>query len=409
MKLTAAQRREVIDRAFRALDSKLAVPEGRIDLQGFRETHEASVLHLAETEDFEACVNAMLKDLKLSHVGFFHEAKPRAAGRIAISATFLKADTADGPRWMFQDVHPGGLADHAGIAPGDYLLQLNSEEVVPPSAPTFALASRCTLKIRARTGDVRTVEIDIPGSRDRKRPLIVPDRVVTARRLDNEIAYVRVSMFPGILGMDVARDLTRAVDDLACHRLIVDLRGNSGGGIGCLRLMSLLCADRRGVGYAVGRKQLQDGTGKEQLPQFDRIPDSKLGVLPLAIRFGLAGRSVAVFTEALGERRHHGRCVILQNEHSASASEMVLAFAEEYRLATLVGSPSPGRLVGASSVKVGYGFRLALPVAAYFTWADRNLEGVGVTPMIDVPIDASALRAGRDDQLDKAIQIVNQL
>jgi C-terminal processing protease CtpA/Prc len=380
-----------------------------VDLRAFRESHEASILRLAETEDFEDCVNAMLKDLKLSHVGLFHEAKPRAAGRIAISATFLKAQTRDGVRWMFQDVHPGGLADRAGIRPGDCLLGQNGTEIEPPVAPAFRLGSKCTLRLRVRTGDVRTVDIEIPASKDRKRPLIVPDQVVTTRRLEDDVGYIRVSMFPGILGMDVARDLSRAVNDLDCPRIIFDLRGNSGGGIGCLRLMSLLCADRRGVGYAVGRKQLRHGFHKENLPQFDHIPASKLGVLPLAVTFGLAGRSVAVFTESLGVRKQHGRCVILQNEHSASASEMALAFAEEYRLATLVGAASPGRLVGASSVKVGYGYRLALPVAAYFTWADRNLEGVGVPPAIAVPIEADGLREGRDSQLEGAIRIVTQL
>ena len=40
-------------------------------------------------------------------------------------------------------------------------------------------------------------------------------------------------MFPGGLGMDVARDMTRAVTHLGTSRLVVDLRGNIGGGIGC--------------------------------------------------------------------------------------------------------------------------------------------------------------------------------
>lgn len=409
MTLSIDQRREVLNSVFRALETKLAVPNGEIDLNGTRAAHEAAVLRLSETEEFEQCVNAMLKDFRLSHLGFFHEAKPRAAGRIAIAATFLKAQASDGERWMFQDVHLGGAAANAGIEPGDCLLAHNAREVAPPTQPTFELGQRHILDIRTSKGETRRVEIELPASKDRKRPLIVPDQVVTAKSLENGIGYVRVSMFPGVLGIDVARDLSRAVRDLNASRMIFDLRGNSGGGIGCLRLMSLLCADRRGVGYAVGRKQLQSGFDKEQLPQFDGIPDSKLGVLSLAFRFGLAGRSVAVFTEALGPQKHHHRCVILQNEHSASASEMVLAFAQENELAPLVGTSTPGRLVGASSVKVGYGYRLALPVAAYFTWVDQNLEGVGVAPTINVSMTAEALRAAQDPQLALAREIVTQL
>lgn len=409
MNLMESQRREVLDAVFQALDTKLAAPNGKRNLAAIRSSHENAVLRLADTESFEHCVNAMLKDIGLSHLGFFHEAKPRAAGRIAIAATFLKGDTADGSRWMFQDVHPGGLAAKTAIVPGECLLMHNGKEVAPPDVPTFSFGQKHTLEIRARNGATRKVELDIPPSSDKKRPLIVPTQVVTVTKLQPDVAHIRVSMFPGVLGMHIARDLSQAVADLDCPRLIFDLRGNSGGGIGCLRLMSLLCPDRRGVGYAVGRKQLQDGFEKGRLPQFDSIPDSKLKVIPLAIRFGLAGRSVAVFSENLGPQKHHGRSVILQNEHSASASEMALAFAEEYRLAPIVGNRTPGRLVGASSVKVGYGYRLALPVATYFTWADRNLEGVGVAPTVDEAIHAEALLAGEDNQLRRALEVVTQL
>jgi carboxyl-terminal processing protease len=114
-------------------------------------------------------------------------------------------------------------------------------------------------------------------------------------------------MFPGVLGMDVARDISRAIADLGCDQLVIDLRGNTGGGIGCLRVMSHLCPDRRGVGYSVSREVARRGFTKERLPAFDRIPSSKLGVVPLIFRFARARRSVAVFTEALGCQSHHGR------------------------------------------------------------------------------------------------------
>ncbi|MCL4194890.1 MAG: hypothetical protein KJZ87_24335 [Thermoguttaceae bacterium] len=223
-----------------------------------------------------------------------------------------------------------------------------------------------------------------------------------ARTLPDGIGLLRVSMFPGVLGMDVARDMTRALDEMQCDRLIIDLRGNTGGGIGCLRLMSLLCDDRRGVGYSLGRDAIKSGRTKEQLPVFDRIPASKWGVLPLFLRFARAGRSVAVFSEALGTRPHHGRTAILVNEHSASAAEMVAAFATENQLATIVGTKTAGRVVAGSGLKVGHGYRVALPVAVYRTWRDTNLEGQGVTPDVAVPLDAAALRAGDDTQLSAA-------
>jgi carboxyl-terminal processing protease len=209
--------------------------------------------------------------------------------------------------------------------------------------------------------------------------------------------------------MDVARDISRAIGELGCARLIFDLRGNTGGGIGCLRVMSHLCADRRGVGYSVGRTLVQKGYDKERLPAFDRIPSSKIEVVPLIFRFALKGRSVGVYTESLGGQIHHGRVAMLVNEHSASAAEMVAGFASEYGLATLVGTKTAGRLVVATSAfKVGFGYRIALPVAAYFTWKGTNLEGRGVSPDVEEPVSPQSLWSGKDNQLDRAVNCLEQ-
>jgi len=105
-----------------------------------------------------------------------------------------------------------------------------------------------------------------------QRPIVVPDQVVTASKLSGGVVVIRVSMFPGALGMDVDRDISDAIAELQCARLIVDLWGNTGGGMGCLRVLSHLCPDRRGAGYSVGRTLAQKGYDKERLPAFDRIP-----------------------------------------------------------------------------------------------------------------------------------------
>src|SRR4051794_16671115 len=60
--------------------------------------------------DLELRVNKALARGGLSHVAFFHESAQRAPARYAINATFCTLDTADGPRWVFEDVHEGGPA-----------------------------------------------------------------------------------------------------------------------------------------------------------------------------------------------------------------------------------------------------------------------------------------------------------
>jgi C-terminal processing protease CtpA/Prc len=402
-----AQRRTILNHVLTVVDRKFMGAEPNTG--ALRERHEQKVVGAQTKVDFEDAINGMLRDLGASHVGFFHEATPRAAGRIAIAATFTKADTPDGHRWVFQDVHAGGVAEAAGIRPGDVLLKIGDKDFVPPDATPFALGHTYDLTVRRANGSTSVVQVTIPGSKEKQRPIVVPERVVTASRLADGIGLIRVSMFPGVLGMDVARDISRAVAELACDRLIFDLRGNTGGGIGCLRVMSHLCADRRGVGYSVTRDMMKNGFDKNKLPAFDRIPSSKLGVFPLVFRFVIPRRrSVAVFTERLGNQPHHGRVVILINEHSASAAEMVAAFASENGLATLVGSKTAGRLVAASAYKVGEGYRIVLPVAAFFTWAGTNLEGHGVEPTHSEALSVEGLRTGHDNQIARARSLLSE-
>ena len=67
------------------------------------------------------------------------------------------------------------------------------------------------------------------------------------------------------------------------------------------------------------------------------LPTRRL-FLWLALRYGFIDKSILVVTEGLGPQKFHGRVAILVNEHTASAGEMLAAFAEENGLATIVGT-----------------------------------------------------------------------
>jgi hypothetical protein len=48
-----------------------------------------------------------------------------------------------------------------------------------------------------------------------------------------------VTQFPGTVGIDIAKEIDRGITELnGCSRLIIDLRGNAGGGLAFLRVMS---------------------------------------------------------------------------------------------------------------------------------------------------------------------------
>ena len=85
---------------------------------------------------------------------------------------------------------------------------------------------------------------------------------------------------------------------------------------------------------------------------------------------------------------------------------MVAAFAAENGLATIVGTKTAGRLMGASAFKVGFGYRVALPIAAYKTWQGKMLEGVGVCPNIEVAFNPEAYVQANDPQLDAAVAAI---
>jgi carboxyl-terminal processing protease len=101
--------------------------------------------------------------------------------------------------------------------------------------------------------------------------------------------------------------------------------------------------------------------------------------------------------------------VLLLNVHSTSAAEMVAAFARENQLATVVGTKTPGRLLSGSLFKVGHGFVLGLPAAAYLTWQGTLLEGKGIEPDHIVELSREALRDGRDTQMERAVEVAKQL
>ena len=185
-------------------------------------------------KQFEQRVNRILTSGGLSHVAFFHDSAERAPARYSINATFCVADDADGPRWMFQDVHEGGPAHSAGLRPGDSLLAVDGARVAPPILPTFGLGRDSALTVESGAGDIRQITVVLPkpdpkGKGKGKPPMAEPTSV-TSRVIDGGIGYARVAFFPGANGQRFARDLTSALRQLgSCSRLIVDMRGNLWG------------------------------------------------------------------------------------------------------------------------------------------------------------------------------------
>ncbi|MGC2365447.1 MAG: S41 family peptidase [Candidatus Sulfotelmatobacter sp.] len=368
-----------------------------------------TVLQSGTDDEFERKMQELLNELKTSHTGFRHAKSANVPGRHAISATFMRFNLDGEQRWMFQDVHEGGPAHTAGLRPGDILLQVRNRDLRPPDPPIFPVGEDSQYAVQKPDGKRVTGNLQVPSPRSKKHPVIVPKSVICSQ-LPEGIGWLKVTMFPGVVGIDLAKALDNAFAHLReSTRLIVDLRGNTGGGIGGLRLMSYLTPGKTEVGYSLTRKRKENGYAREQLPRFGRIPSRKSTLIWLALRYGFIDKSIVVVTEGLGPQRFHGRVIVLVNEHTASAGEMVAAFAEENQLATILGTKTPGRLLSGSVFKAGFGYIVGLPVAAYLTWQGKLIEGRGVTPSVSIAQPPEQLLAGEDPQMLRALELARQL
>jgi C-terminal processing protease CtpA/Prc len=267
------------------------------------------------------------------------------------------------------------------------------------------MGKQTSLEIVGRDDQRRTVAVNVARPKGKKLHFVEPT-LVEARHLEDRLGYLKVAMFPGLVGVEVANEISRAVDGLGkIDSLIIDLRGNTGGGIGALRVMSLITPDRIPVGFALDRKRVTPDLDsmKQRFRRFHAIPASKNALWLLALKFApamLAKTPIVLETEGLGHKKFHGRVTILVNHHTASAAEMIVAFAQENNLARIIGEKTAGKLLSATSVKVGGGFRLALPTGAYYTWKGSVLEGTPIEPDELVAFDWQAARANKDSQLE---------
>lgn len=404
-RLTNAQRAAIFDKVAQTVEKQYFDP----NFNGTRWPSRAAeardrIITLSDPDGFEAAVHELVRSLGTSHTGFFHQSVRRLPSRLAIAATFHKIDSSSGPIWYAQDVHEGGPAHDAGLRPSDQLVGINGAAVTSAEQLMFGMGTTAELVVNRDSREI-PVRIDIPNPKSRKQPHSQM-RAVSTSKLAGNVGYLKVPVLPGMLGLDVARELDTAMADLAqCDALVLDLRGHIGGGLGVLRLMSHLTAPKVPIGYTVTRKRAERGYRKEDLPKLDRLPTdlpNPLAIASMAFKFAGRDTSVALVSEGLGEKRWHGNMSVIINEHTISAGEMIAAFVREYGLGSLVGTRTAGRLVPASGKKVGHGYVLVLPRARYFGWCGLEIEERGV--MADVEVE---WLPGEDIQLSRALSLVS--
>jgi carboxyl-terminal processing protease len=98
--------------------------------------------------------------------------------------------------------------------------------------------------------------------------------------------------------------------------------------------------------------------------------------------------------------------VILIDGGSASASEILAGALSEYGKAKLVGTKSFGKGSVQEYIKLNSETALKVTVARWLTPNGKSISEGGLTPDVEVKVTPEDITAGRDPQMDKAIELL---
>lgn len=410
--LDSATRRKIVLRV-REVVLKRHVNMGNVDLDAWSKEVDQRIPSLLAAEDdpaFEKGIHDLLAKLKSSHTDFYRSQRSTIRPEHTVGATLRSVTISELQRWMFLDVFDDGAAAHSGISPGYLLLSVNGIPTAPPDYPAFSFGAEHRLTIQAPNDTTtREIVVTVPEKKTtRPRLPFVEPKSVSYRMVTNRIGLVKVAYFSGMFGIRFAKVLDRAMTSLksqGCDRLIIDLRGCMGGSLGFARLASYMCPGRVPIGYDITRKRQRQGYEVARLPRVP-MPTSRAGIMFRLAQYSVRDKSLVLLTQGLGPQPFHGHIVVLINEKTSSAGEMAAQFAKDAKVATLVGEKTAGLVAGAAVFAVGAGYSLFLPVFGWFSASGNFNEGSGVVQDIGVEVDPVRLAEGTDDQLNKAVQIL---
>jgi carboxyl-terminal processing protease len=266
------------------------------DLDGFDldQTLAERMPELLSTSTFPSALRDVFAGSGAQPIDVYHESHKQIPLSRFLKATLFQRSADD---LVFRDVLVGGRAREVKIQSGDRLLKVNG---IVPDSEGFRINAHLGLEliVEGKSGFSRKLSFGVPSSYKAK-----PEQNVEFKKLNDDVGHIRIASWPGILGIEVARETDAAIRALKCKRLVVDLRGNFGSaGAGNLRLMSYLTPERIPVGYSLTRRRAEDGYDRESLPRFESIPRLKLLGLPILWRFRKLDKSIVVLTEGHGRQ-----------------------------------------------------------------------------------------------------------
>jgi carboxyl-terminal processing protease len=267
---------------------------------------------------------------------------------------------------------PGSPAEEAGLKAGDVIETVDGHSLVNTSAEDALNlvrgpeGSKVRLSIR-RTGNPDAFELDVARRR-------IPVQSVLYRAIaDQKIAYIRVTVFGDKTTAELDAALKQAQADGA-RGIILDLRNNGGGWVQSAQEMigRFVAAEKGPALY-----EELDPNGTERTPQPILAGDLKAYDIPL---------------------------IVLVNQGTASASEIVAGALRDYGRATIVGEKTFGKGSVQRVHDFNDGSSARITFAEWLTPGQHRIQGEGIVPDVVLANDQSTGRA--DAQFDKAIELI---
>lgn len=262
-------------------------------------------------------------------------------------------------------------ADKAGILPGDIIRKVDDVEY------TGEDFEKISTYIKGKEGTKVKLEIERQGERkifeiERKKVDLYP---IKSEVLENNIGYIKISSFDE----ECSKKFKNAYDQINKNKinsLIIDLRNNGGGIVD----EALQIAD-----YILEKDSTilitRDKNGKEEIEKSKQNPTIKMPV------------------------------IVLVNENTASASEILAAALKENNKATIVGEKTYGKGVIQELITLTDGSGIKITTEEYCTPNRNKINKIGITPNKEVSLPKELkskykIEKKDDTQLQEAINLL---
>lgn len=268
----------------------------------------------------------------------------------------------------------GTPADRAGILAGDKVVKIDGESTEGISV------DEAVTKIRGEIGTNVTLTIAREGLNEFKdftltRAKIEVPTIDTELRNDG-VFVIKLYNFTAT-SPNLFRDALREFVSSKSNKLVLDLRGNPGGYLEA-------AVDMASFFLPAGKTVVTEDYGKNGEPRVHR------------------SRGFNIFESS------NLKMAILVNQGSASASEILAGALQQHGVAKLVGQSTFGKGSVQELVKITPETSLKVTVARWLTPNGTSISDGGVKPDVEVAIEQKDVEAGKDPQLEKAVEILQK-